>query len=163
MSDTKTRAAEIYQEHIALATSDPRLFRKTVMDQIMSELGVSLASSATHYNNSKKLNPVEGLGRPTVSKGARKVTVGGKGGKMQDIIPDSECYTILEIKEDCVGRTQSFDLQGNASEAFDGKVAAWPNSEWVLIRGLGPNAGDTFKLESDEEEVKRYSPVEVTA
>jgi hypothetical protein len=163
MSNTKTRAIEIYQQHIALASTDGRLFRKTVMDQIMAELGVSLASAATSYNNCKKAVPVEGLGRPTVTKGARKVTIGGKGGKTQDIIPDNECFTVIELVADCIGRTQAFSTQGDASEAFDSKTKAWPRNTWVLIQGLGPNAGDTYKLESDEKEVKRYSPEVVTA
>ena len=163
MSDTRTRAIEIYQQHIALAATDGRLFRKIVMEQIMSECNVSRPSAATHYNNAKKSNPVEGLGRPTVTKGARKIVVGK--GKVQDIIPDEECYTVLELEgeDQSVSRTQSFDLQGDASESFDKKIVAWPRTTWVLVKGLGPNPGETFALDEGEQEVKRYSPVKETA
>lgn len=157
MSDTKTRAAEIYQQHIGLATTDPRNFRKTVMDQIMSELNVSLASAATHYNNAKKASPVEGLGRATVTKGARKITT--SKGKSQEVIPDEECYTVLEIIEGKVGRTFSYEFQGEASEVFEKKVYGWPNSAWVMIKGLGQNPGDPYYLNADEKEIRFHSPV----
>ncbi len=162
MSDTKTKANEIYQKHIALASTDGRLFRKTVMDEIMAALEVSLASAATYYNNCKKAAPVEGLGRTPTTKGARKVTIGKN--KTLDIIPDNECYTVIELidrnSEYIVGRTKAELTQGDASESFDGKIVAWPRSIWVMIKGLGPNAGDPFKLNEDEheKEIKRYVP-----
>jgi hypothetical protein len=160
MMDNKEASTLIYAKYLHLASQDGRLFRKTVMEEIMATMGVTVASAATYYNNCKKAAPVEGLGRPTVTKGARKVTV-GKAGKAQDIIPDNECFTVLEIVGGCVGRTQAFVLQGEASEAFDGRVRTWPRSEWILIQGLGPNAGDTYKLETDEKEIKGYNPNQV--
>ena len=71
--NAKQRAIEIYNHHLALASTDGRGFRKTVMDQLMAETGCSLAAAATHYNNAKKLAaPVEGLGRAPVPKGIRR-------------------------------------------------------------------------------------------
>ncbi len=158
--NAKQRAVEIYNEHIALAQTDGRLFRKTVMDQLMAETGCSLAAAATHYNNAKKAAPVEGLGRAPVTKGARKVTPGK--GKAAELVPDDECFTVLELVnkdgEHLVGRSQSFIYQGEAGETFESKTSAWPNSTWVLIQGLGPNSGDSYKLEPGEKELKRFEP-----
>lgn len=165
----KERALEIYQQHIALASTDGRLFRKTVMEQLMAETGCSLAAAATHYNTAKKANPaIEGLGRAPAPKGLVKPgDAKGKtkaGPKIQD---DDECFSVLELRK-CgnefeVGRCQSFLLQGDASEKFDDKVAAWPNTTWVLIQGLGPISGETYRLDSGEKEIKRYSPAKVEA
>jgi hypothetical protein len=53
-------------------------FRKAVMQFIMNEYNITLASAATHYNHAFKLvkeaNPelVDGLGRPEDKKGGRK-------------------------------------------------------------------------------------------
>jgi hypothetical protein len=160
--NAKQRAVEIYGHHIALATTDGRLFRKTVMDQLMSETGCSLAAAATHYNNAKKgAAPIEGLGRAPVPKGMRKMG-NAKSKNAEDLIPDEDCFTVIELLQneggETVGRCQSFILQGDASEKFDAKSEFWPNSVWVLIQGLGPNTGDTFKLDAGEKEIKRYAP-----
>lgn len=156
--NTKERALEIYNQHLALASTDGRSFRKTVMDQLMSEMGISLASAATHYNNCKKAAPVEGLGRAPVSKGVRKP--GSSKGKDKVDVPDDECFSVLELIPNgeaySVGRCQSFILQGDASEKFDEKVEAWPKASWAMIKGLGPNSGETYKLDSGEKEIKRY-------
>ena len=159
MSTIKERALEIYNEHLHLAATDGRLFRKTVMEQLMKEFNASTASVATHYNNCKKAVPVNGLGRATVAKGVRKST--GKG-KDKGLVPDNECFTVIELvpteSNFTVGRCQSFLLQGDASEKFDEKVAAWPGISWAMIQGLGPNSGENFKLDAGEKEIKRYSP-----
>ena len=157
--NAKERAVEIYKQHLALAGTDGRSFRKTVMDQLMQETGCSLAAAATHYNNAKKAQPVDGLGRAPVAKGVRKAS---SKAKPNDLQADNDCFTVVELvknsNEYTVGRCQSFLLQGDASETFDSKVEAWPKSTWVMIQGLGPNHGDTFKLDSGEKEVKRYEP-----
>jgi len=159
----KTRALEVYNQHIHLASTDGRLFRKTVMDQLMAEFeGASLAAVATHYNNAKKATPVEGLGRAPVPKGVRKPGSKSKAGA--ELQPDNECFTVVEVMPDgTVGRNQSFLMQGDASEKFDEKVEAWPNSTWVMIQGLGPCWGENFRLAEDEKEIKRYSREEVAA
>lgn len=157
--NAKQRAIEIYNHHIGLASTDGRGFRKTVMDQLMSETGCSLAAAATHYNNAKKAAPVEGLGRAPAPKGLKKP--GATRVKPDDPdVADDDCYSVLEICADgTVGRCQAFIIQGDASEKFDDKVLAWPAATWVLIKGLGPNSGDMFKLSGGEREIKRYAPV----
>ena len=159
--NSKERAIEIYKHHIALAGTDGRSFRKTVMEQLMAETGCSEASAATHYNNAKKLHPIEGLGRPPTPKGVRKMG-SAKAKKTEALVPDNECFAVMELIKDgeslVVGRYQSFLHQGEASEKFDDKIVAWPASQWVMIKGLGPNSGDNYKLESSEEEIKRYKP-----
>jgi hypothetical protein len=165
--NAKQRAVEIYNQHIEIAKTDGRLFRKTVMDQLMAETGCSLAAAATHYNNAKKGSaPIEGLGRAPVPKGVQRP--GAKKGKPGEVlVADEDCFTVIELIQDgggeTVGRCQSFILQGDASEKFDEKVGFWPNSTWVLIQGLGPNHGDNYKLDTGEKELKRYTPAEEAA
>lgn len=159
--NAKQRAVEIYNDHIALASTDGRSFRKTVMDQLMAETGCTLAAAATHYNNAKKQSaPVAGLGRAPTAPGVRKM--GAKGKKAEPIQDDNDCFSVIELSKTdtgfTVGRCQSFLIQGDASETYDQKIETWPNSHWVMIRGLGPNHGDNFKLRQGEEQIKRYSP-----
>jgi hypothetical protein len=157
--NAKQRAVEIYTQHLLLASTDGRNFRKTVMDQLQAETGCSLAAAATHYNNAKKgATPVEGLGRAPVPKGVRKP--GGKGKAQVQLQDDNDCFSVIEIVDGNVARCQAFLMQGDASETFDSKSEAWPRSTWVMIQGLGPNSGDTFKLEAGEKEIKRYEASE---
>jgi len=162
MSKTaKERAFEIYHQHIALASTDGRLFRKTVMVQLMDELECSLSAAATHYNTAKKASPpIEGLGRAAQAAGVKKpgsTKAKSTGPVMQD---DNECFSVLELVQSGndyeIGRCQSFLQQGDASETFDRKVQVWPGKTWVLIQGLGPNSGETYRLDSGEKEIKRY-------
>ena len=156
MMNAKDRAEEIFNSHIALAVTDGRLFRKTVMEQLKDETGCSQAAAATHYNNAKKLAaPIEGLGRAEVPAGVRKMPAKGK--KQIETIPDNECFSVIEVIAGAVGRCQSFDTQGNASENFDERVMYRPETTWLLIQGLGPNSGDSFKLEAGEKEIKRHT------
>jgi hypothetical protein len=156
----KERAVEIYAQHIALASTDGRLFRKTVMDQLMAETSCSLAAAATHYNYAKKASPVEGLGRAAVPKGVRKTSNKAKPDELQ---PDNECFAVIELVQEgndtVVGRCQTFLMQGDASETFDSKAANWPKSSWVMIQGLGPSHGETYKLDTGEKEIKRHEAV----
>ena len=157
--NAKERAIEIYNQHLALASTDGRSFRKTVMDQLQAETGCSLAAAATHYNNAKKgATPIEGLGRAPVPKGLRKP--GGKGKAQVQLQDDNDCFSVIEIVDGNVARCQAFLMQGDASETFDSKSEAWPHSTWVMIQGLGPNSGDMFKLEMGEKEIKRYEASE---
>ena len=159
----KDRAVEIYKQHIHLAAENGRLFRKTVMEQLKAETGCSQAAAATHYNNAKKLLPVEGLGRAPVSKNVRRQ----RGQEAVPDVDDNDCFSVLELIETeqgyDVGRCQSFILQGDASEKFDEKRSAWPGSIWVLIQGLGPISGETYRLEPGEREIRRYEPEQVPA
>jgi hypothetical protein len=155
----KERAVELFKEHAALAATDGRLFRKTVMDTLQAETGCTLAAAATHYNNAKKAaTPVAGLGRPTPALGVRKAA--SKNSNAEDELPDNECFTVMDIvfndANGTVGRTMAFDTQGDASEYYDSRVEHWPQFNWVMIKGLGPNSGDQFKLEAGETEIKRY-------
>lgn len=165
MSKVKEQAMAIFQQHIEVAKTDGRLFRKLVMEQMMADFGISQASAATHYNSCKKATPViEGLGRPTASKNVRKPNPGKTQNPIQ---PDEECFTVIELVRSgadfTVGRCQSFLFQGEAGECFDGKVETWPNSIWIIIQGLGPIHGDTFKLEEGEVEIRRYDPTKLKA
>ena len=48
MSNIKDGAKAIFEQHIALATTDPKLFRKTVLNQIVAEFGVSMEIGRAH-------------------------------------------------------------------------------------------------------------------
>ena len=165
--NAKDRALEIYNQHLALASTNGRLFRKTVMEQLQTETGCTQAAAATHYNHAKKGSPVNGLGRSPIPKGARRAS---NKSKDKGVVADNECFTVIELLPTekgtpHVGRCQSFLMQGDASEKFDEKIEAWPTKSWVLIQGLGPNSGETFRLEAGEKEIKRFAPKkeEVTA
>lgn len=153
----KERAQEIYNQHIALASTDGRLFRKTVREQMMAETGCSGAAASTFYNNSKKASaPIEGLGRAPIPKGVRKP--GSKPGAAVELQADDDCFSVMEVIDGSVCRCQSFAMQGDASEEFDSRIAHWPNSLWIFIKGMGPNSGDPFKLERGESEIQRFTP-----
>lgn len=155
---TKDLAFEIYKKHIALASVDGRKFRMTVCLEIAATAGCSLQSAAGYYNKAKIAMPVEGLGRAPVSKNVRRP----KNNEQKPEQDDNDCFTVVELvhgTSTTVGRCQSFLMQGDASEKFDEKVEAWPRSTWVLLQGLGPNSGETFRLESGEKEIKRHEPV----
>lgn len=159
---TKDLAFEIYKKHIALASVDGRKFRMTVCLEIAATAGCSIQSAAGYYNKAKLANPVEGLGRAPVNKNVRRA----KNNEVKPVQDDNDCFSVLELvtgTATTVGRCQSFLMQGDASEKFDEKVEAWPNSEWVLIQGLGPNNGETYRLEAGEKEIRRYAPALVTA
>ena len=166
MTTAKERAVELYNQHIALASTDGRGFRKLVMDTLMEETGCSLAAAATHYNNAKKAAPVEGLGRAPAPKGLVKPGATKKHKGNDTEVDDDDCFAVIELVnrdgDQSVGRYQSFILQGDASEKFDEKVEAWPHTAWVMIKGLGPNHGDTFKLGSGEKMIKKYDPTTKT-
>ena len=161
----KERAVEIFNRHIALATTDPRAFRRTVLNDIMVECGCSVAAAATHYNTAKKAAAVPGLGRPAPAAGVRKMA--SRGRLQEEVVPDEECYTVIELVNregvDTVGRCQSFLYQGEAGERFEERVAAWPHTPWVVIQGLGPNHGDVFRLGAGEKELRRHTPEKVEA
>lgn len=156
--NAKQRAEELYRHHIAQASVDGRAFRKLIMETLQKEFpGMSVASAATYYNNCKKAQPVAGLGRPPRAENANK-----KLKSTADEV-DEECYSVLELVKSgryvLVGRCQSFLYRGEAGETFDQKRSTWPNSTWVVIKGLGPASGEVYKLESDESELGRHEPV----
>lgn len=161
--NNKEIAATIYAKHLELASIDGRNFRKTVMDEIMETANCTLSAAATYYNNCKKESaPIAGLGRAAISKNVRKP--GSKDGKNQVVLQeDDDCFTVIELLTHIngsitVGRCCSHLLQGDASEDFDERIEFNPSNIWIMIKGLGPNHGDNFKLTGAEEEIKRYTP-----
>lgn len=154
----KTRARELWKEHQGIASSNPRLFRKTIMDTLIQEFGCSVASAATQYNNVKNESaPVDGLGRASTARTVRRAAPGRTA---EPEVDDDDCFSLVElIKKDSglsVGRTRTFILQGDASESFDSAVTAYPNSSWVMLQGLGPMHGETYRLRGKEKEIRRY-------
>lgn len=144
MPTIKETTFEIYSKHLNLASTNSKIFRKTVINEVVTTTGCSEATASTNYNLIKKLYPIEGVGRQIALK------------KKESIIDENNCFSVLEIKNDIVGRCYSFLMQGDASEFFDEKIKN-TSSIWVLIKGLGPISGEPYKLEFNEIEIKRYS------
>lgn len=168
MSNAKQRAIEIYNQHIELAKTDGRLFRRTVMEQLKTETGCTQAAAATHYNNAKKAyeaahGAIAGLGRAPQAAGVRKMS---KGTATQQEQPDEACYTVLEVVQveslSTVGRTHSFEGLGLARIKLKDMIGRYPKSKWKLITGLGPNSGDTYKLAPDEKILVEYPEPDAT-
>ena len=156
MSDIKDRAMAIYKEHIALASTDGKLFRKTVREQLIDEFKISHASASTYYNVCKKEHPpIEGLGRAPAPAGLRTP---GKNISQEVEQDDDDCFTVIEIVEGNVSRCYPYAMQGDASESFDSKIITWSKSEWVMIQGLGPNCGEHYSLSRNEKEIKHHTP-----
>ena len=119
--------------------------------------GLSAPNASAYYNKCKKESPqIPGLGRPQHTAGVRKLN---NTDSFITEVDDDDCFTVLEILSSpddvqTVGRCYSFVLQGDASECFDAKSETWNKSKWVMIRGLGPNHGDVYKLSKTEELIK---------
>lgn len=151
----KERAQELWDQRVATAAIDPKAFRGGIIETLKAEFGCSTATASTQYNNVKKRNPpVEGLGR---APGAKRQPRVGKPAETAD--DESECYSVIELaphgKTYLVGRTRAFILQGDASEIYDTACHSYPGSVWVMIKGIGPLHGETYKLASGEYEIKR--------
>ena len=164
--NAKTRAVELFNEHIALSTTDQTAFRRLVMNTLIAEFSLpdkpmSIAAAATHYNNAKKgaeaAGTVSGLGR-TVTKvidpDAVVATVGKikKAGKA--IVDDSACFTVIEVIDGIVCRCRSYLDIGEARDDVYDRREFSSFERWKLIQGLGPNSGETYRLRDDEKEIE---------
>ena len=160
MAKIKQRAMDIFNQHVAIAATDPTLFRRTVIEQIMVEFKTTHASAATDYNTCKNNSPeIPGLGRPK-SAVVRKAP---KNKEEEDLQADNDCFTVIELLalengDLQVGRCMSHLLQGDASEQFDDITQYKPKHCWVMIKGLGPLVGEDYKLQQGESEIKIYVP-----
>lgn len=151
----KERAQELWNQRVATAAIDPRAFRGGIIETLKAEFGCSTATASTQYNNVKKRNPpVEGLGRAPGVKRRPQVDK-----PIDPADADSTCYSVIELtphgKSYRVGRTRAFILQGDASEIYDTACQSYPGSVWVMIKGIGPLYGESYKLASGEYEIKR--------
>lgn len=156
----KDRARQLWDQNLHLASTDPRQFRKIIMDTLIQEYQCSIASASTQYNNIKNESPpVPGLGRKKVNSAIKASST-----VVEPEVDDDDCYSVIELVGESlksVGRTRSFILQGDASECFDSAVESYPESSWVLIQGLGPVHNEAYRLRGREREIKTYSPTQV--
>lgn len=151
--DAKSRANELFQEHKHMIGVNQTEFRRTVMQTLMAEFGISLASSATHYNNAKKAAQSTGdaevanLGRLATSSASKQVD--------EDGVPfnDEDCITVCEVVGEIAGRSQSFLNEEAAREKYQERLKSRIPSTWKLIKGLGPNPGEAYKLREGEIEL----------
>ena len=159
--NAKTRATELFMENLELSKTDQTAFRRKVMHTLIAEFSVdgrvmSIASAATLYNNAKKAAEqaglVQGLGRTkpktACSTGSNKPCKRDK----QDLVPDDQCYTVLELVDGNVGRCRSFLSEEDAREHLRMRRSTTA-TEWKLIQGLGPNSGDVYRLGIEEKEL----------
>ena len=147
------RAQQLFSEHIELAHAGKgKEFRRIILNTLVKEYNCTISSAATAYNSAKKNSPpIEGLGRPPIPSGVVKFGTDYIAPALQD---ENECFTVVEVINGNVCRSQSFLMQGDCSEEFDMKVLHHPKSNWYMIKGLGPNPIDNFILEEGEEIIK---------
>lgn len=148
----KLRAITLFNENMYMINESQTQFRKKVMQTLMAEFNISQAASATHYNNAKKLAEkdgiIVGLGRGSDAVGDRR-----RSNPNDRLIHDDDCFTVLEVIDDAVTRTQSFIDEELARTKLKERLSAKIPTTWKLIRGLGPNVGDTYKLSESEKEL----------
>lgn len=161
MSSIRERALALFREHQHMMDTNYTEFRRTVMRAIGEEFSVSVASQATHFNTARLT--VAGLLNPDTAtpKGVRVVRQARGQRADKSIADDLSCFAVLELvgeggSEPVVGRYRSFLSQAEAEQHYQQRFTAWPGSIWVLVRGLGPNSGDPYRLEPGEQELQRY-------
>ncbi len=143
--NAKELALKLFDDHIDMAYTDPKGFRKLIMDTLREKIGCSIPASATHYNNAKKSRaPIEGLGRLPSGK--------GKGNKTVQLEQEQllECFSTIELVGESVGRTYSYSTVAEAEKEANSRLNRH-GGVWLVIKGMGPNPGEKFKLESGEE------------
>jgi hypothetical protein len=147
MQSVKERAIEVFNENLDMIPVDQTQFRRKVMQTLVIEFSITNATAATHYNNAKKLaeknGTVFGLGRQSVQSNTNN----------NALVSDSELYTIVEVINGEVARTQSFLNEKDARAKLAIRKMARIPTEWKLIKGIGPNVGDTYKLTDYEAEL----------
>jgi hypothetical protein len=167
--DIKERAKEIFFQHIHLYGIDGKAgigFRQTVVKQIEAEFGVDASQSASRYNTIlKEYKKANGLDKApaagtTVVSGAAGVEADKKTNK-KDKDEDADCWSIIELVDRgtgklTVGRFRSELKLVDAEDVFDAKVQTFPDTNWVLIKGIGPLHGAVYELGDDEEELRRH-------
>lgn len=151
--DAKTRASELFNIHLHLVANSQTEFRRTVMQSLISEgVVTTVAAAATHYNNAKKsaerIGLVNGLGRTQGSASADR-----KSNSKDAILDDDKCFTVLETVDNVVVRTESFVAELPARKKYTERLSGRNPAVWKLITGLGPNVGDTYKLQEGETEL----------
>jgi len=173
---TKERTLELFKEYLNLATLNQTEFRRKVMTQLQVEFKISLASSATYYNNAKKVAEAEkwcpsGLGRekPTITHHINNPATSIIGDvppyiytnqsthRQVEIENDTEpCFTVIEVINGVVERTESFLDIGEARDIIYDHRMVSTHARWKLITGLGPNPGERYYLRNTrgEEEVE---------
>jgi len=163
---TKERAIELFKQHLSMVATDQTRFRRTVMVTLQQEFNISVASSATHYNTAKKLSEIEGwcptgLGREKVISTnhsiASNATSSEKNSHGNDKSVDDEdesCFTVIEVIEGRVGRTESFGDVGEARDRIYHRRQMSCFEKWKLIVGLGPNPGEEYRLRNTRGEME---------
>lgn len=162
--DIKTRAYEVFVANLHVAQTNQTVFRRLVVDIIIAEFAtpdkpMSLAASAAHYNTAKKRAEAEGLvsglGRPPKDPGEAKPE---KAGSSKLLFDDSDCITVLEVIDGVVTRTGSYLDEGLARKKLAERRSSKFPTTWKIIKGLGPNVGDVYKLVDLEVDLEAETP-----
>lgn len=158
-TDAKTRVLELFYENLDMVKSNQTEFRRKVMQSLIQDCSsidkrMTEAAAATHYNNAKKIaekaGAVEGLGRAVNNV----VFLGERKNNKDMPFDDKDCITLLEVVNNVVTRTRSFLDEELARSKLKERLSAKIPSTWKLIKGLGPNVGDTYKLTDEESELE---------
>ena len=113
-------------------------FRKAVMDHLIEQFGITLASAATHYNEAfkfvKDLNSelVDGLGRAEDKKGGRKpkaVMEEFVGPPAPEAAPVIRYFTVTRAKD---GSEVAKDLTEEQANAMIAKAVAQKKAKLAL-------------------------------
>ena len=162
--EIKARAYEIFLEHLPKAEINQTTFRRLVVDLIIAEFStpekpMSLAASASHYNTAKKRAEAEGrvtgLGRPP--KDPNEVAKEKATSSTKPPFDDEDCITVLEIIDGVVTRTGSYLDEAFARQELAKRRSSRFPTTWKIIKGLGPNVGDVYKLLDGEYDMEAVS------
>jgi len=112
-----------------------KAFRKAVIDHLIAEFGITLASAATHYNDAfkhvKAIDPalVDGLGRPEDKKGGRKKKVAVEAAPVE-AVPQVQTFTVKK-KSDGTVVAEGLSFEDAAALVDKAKRAKKASLYWV--------------------------------
>jgi hypothetical protein len=146
----KEIAIKVFKSHLALAQDSPTKFKNTVINEIIKTLDCGLRVATAFYNEAVKQTPKS---IKLVRIPVKKFIIKDKHSKVETVEvessepEDADCYTVFEIVGQVVGRTKSFSTKGEATKDFSFRVTYWPDSIWLMIKGLGRNSGEEYRVE----------------
>ena len=141
MSNRQT-AHEIFAKHKALASNEVQ-FKNTVINEIIVTTGCGLRTANVFFNDALKSAPsIKGVKRIKVKKFTNTKTEETVESSEEEDLP---CFTVIEVVSNTINYTMSYSTRPEAERHFNTKLKYWPNQDWILIDGLGPNVGHEFR------------------
>lgn len=138
----RQQAHDIFAKHKHLA-DNPEQFKNTVINEIISVTGCGLRTANVFFNDALKSTPsIKGVKRIMVKKFTSPKT---KESVESSEDEDSTCFTVIEVVNNAIHYTVSYSDRKEAEKQFNTKLKFWPDQDWLLIEGLGPNVGHEFR------------------